>query len=64
MLKDFSLNRPLQQRNGGLTSKITEIEKKNIPRTQMTLVLFGKGLVLKGLTFKNRGHWGSRYRYI
>ena len=36
----------------------------DIPRTQMTLVLFGKGLVLKGLTFKNRGHWGSRYRYI
>ena len=26
----------------------------NIPRTQMTLAL-------RGLTFKNRGHWGSRY---
>ena len=32
-----------------------------IPRTQMTLVLIGKGLVLGGLTFKNRGHLGSRY---
>ena len=32
-----------------------------IPRTQMTLVLNGKGLALGGLTFKNRGHWGSRY---
>ena len=27
----------------------------------MTPVLTGKGLVLGGLTFKNRGHWGSRY---
>ena len=27
----------------------------------MTLVLSGKGLVLGGLTFKNRGHLGSRY---
>ncbi len=27
----------------------------------MTLVLMGKGLVLRGLTFKNRGHLGSRY---
>ena len=36
----------------------------NIPRTQMTLVLIGKGLVLGGLTFKNRGHLGSRYIYI
>ena len=27
----------------------------------MTLVLIGKGLVLGGLTFKNRGHLGSRY---
>ena len=26
----------------------------------MTLVLIGKGLVFGGLTFKNRGHWGSR----
>ena len=26
----------------------------------MTLVLIGKGLVLGGLTFKNRGHLGSR----
>ena len=25
-----------------------------IPRTQVTLVLLGKGLVLRGLTFKNR----------
>ena len=32
-----------------------------IPRTQMTLVLIGKGLVLGGLTFKNRGELGSRY---
>ena len=31
-----------------------------IPRTQMTPVLIGKGLVLGGLTFKNRGHLGSR----
>ena len=31
-----------------------------LPRTQMTLVLIGKGLVLGGLTFKNRGHLGSR----
>ena len=30
----------------------------------MTLVLIGKGLVLGGLTFKNRGHLGSRYIYI
>ena len=34
-----------------------------LPRTQMTPVLIGKGLVLGGLTFKNRGHWGSRYIY-
>ena len=27
----------------------------------MTLVLIGKGFVLGGLTFKNRGNWGSRY---
>ena len=27
----------------------------------MNLILNGKGLVLGGLTFKNRGHWGSRY---
>ena len=32
-----------------------------IPGTQMTLVLVGKGLVLGGLTYKNRVHWGSRY---
>ena len=31
-----------------------------LPRTQMTLVSIGKGLVSGGLTFKNRGHWGSR----
>ena len=31
------------------------------PRTQMgPLVLIGKGLVLGGLTFKNRGYLGSR----
>ena len=30
----------------------------------MTLVLIGKGLVFGGMTFKNRGHWGSRYIYI
>ena len=35
-----------------------------IPRTQMTPVLIGKGLVLGGLTFKNRGHWGCRYIFI
>ena len=36
------------------------------PRTQMTLVLIGKGFVLGGVTFKNRGRWGSRciYMYI
>ena len=27
----------------------------------MTFVLIGKGLVLGGLTFKNRGHLGSMY---
>ena len=33
--------------------------------TQMgPLVLSGKGVVSGGLTFKNRGHWGSRYIYI
>ena len=31
-----------------------------IPRTQITPVLIGKGLVLGGLTFKNRAHLGSR----
>ena len=32
-----------------------------VPRTQMTLVLIGiSALFLGGLTFKNRGHWGSR----
>ena len=31
-----------------------------IPRTQMTLVLIGKGLCFGGVV-KNRGHWGSRY---
>ena len=30
------------------------------PGTQMTLVLVGKGLVLEGSTFKNRGRTGSR----
>ena len=30
----------------------------------MTTVLIGKGLVLGGLTLKNRGHLGSRYIYI
>ena len=35
-----------------------------IPGTPMTLVLIGKGLVLGGLTFKNRGHLGSRYIYL
>ena len=35
-----------------------------IPRTQMTRVLLGKGLVLRGLTFKKRGHWGSRYIHV
>ena len=30
------------------------------PGTQTTLVLNGKGLVLEWLTFKNRGHLGSR----
>ena len=30
-----------------------------LPGSQMTLVLVGKGL--GGLTFKNRGHLGSRY---
>ena len=34
---------------------------KYLPRTQMTPVLIGKGLVLGGSTFKNRGHLGSRY---
>ena len=32
-----------------------------IPGTQMTLVLVGKGPCFEGLTFKNRGHLGSRY---
>ena len=35
-----------------------------IPRTEMTLVLIGKGLVFGGLTFKNRGQFGSRYIHI
>ena len=35
-----------------------------IPRTQMTPVLNRKGLVFGGLTFKNRGQLGSRYKYI
>ena len=39
-----------------------------LPRTQMTIVLVAKGLVLGVLTlltFKNRGHLGSIYsRYI
>ena len=34
-----------------------------ITGTQMTLVVVGKGLVLGGLTFKNRGHWGSRHTH-
>ena len=34
-----------------------------IPGTQMTLVLIGKDLVFGGLTFKNRGHLGSRLFY-
>ena len=29
--------------------------------TQMTILLVRKGLVLRGLTFKNRGHLGSRW---
>ena len=33
-----------------------------LPRTQMTLVLVGKGLVLENyINFKNRGHLDSRY---
>ena len=35
-----------------------------IPRTQTTLVLIAKDLVLGGLTFKNRGHWGSIQKYV
>ena len=35
-----------------------------IPGTQMTLVFVGKDLVFWGLTFKNRGHWGSRYKSV
>ena len=35
-----------------------------VPGTQMTLVLVGKGLGFGGLTFKNRGHLGSRYLCI
>ncbi len=34
------------------------------PRTQMSLVLVGKSLVLGGLTFKNRGHWDSRLKWL
>ena len=34
------------------------------PRTQMTLALIGKGLVLGGWPSKNKGHLGSRYIYI
>ena len=30
----------------------------------MTLVLVGKGRCFGGLTFKNRGSWGSRYTHI
>ena len=45
------------------TSQIFGAQKRlYIPRTQMTPVLIGKGLVLRGSTFKNRGHLGSRYR--
>ena len=36
----------------------------SIPRAQMTLVLIGKGLCFGGLTFKNRGHLGSRYIFM
>ena len=39
-------------------------KRRNIqctPRTQMTPVLIGKGLVLGVSTFKNRGHLGSRH---
>jgi len=32
----------------------------HVSGTQMTIVLNGKGLVFGGLTFKNRGHLGSR----
>ena len=36
-----------------------------VPGTQMgPFVLNGKGLVLGGLTFKNRGHLGSKYTYM
>ena len=38
-------------------------EKKEygfLPRSQLTLVLLGKGLVPRGLTLKNRGQFGSR----
>ena len=36
-----------------------------VPRTQMgPLVLLEKGPCFGGLTFKNRGHLGSRYIYI
>ena len=35
-----------------------------VPRTQMTLVLLEKGPCFGGLTFKNRGHLGTRYIYI
>ena len=39
------------------------LDSKFIPRTQMTLVLIGKGLVFGGLTFKDRGQLGSRYHF-
>ena len=52
-----------QKEKLGTLGRVPEIYTNiyHLPGTQMTLVLIGKGLVLGWVTFKNRGHLGSRY---
>ena len=54
---------PLGIGNLGQTVLVT-LSMIYLPGTQVTLVLIGKGMkrpCFGGLTFKNRGHLGSRY---
>ena len=50
-----------QAKSMGMGERSMGMGFQRLPGTQMTLVLIGKGLVFGGLTFKNRGHLGSRY---
>ena len=46
------------------TKEVWEFSCITIWNPAMTLILIGKKPCFEGLTFKIRGHWGSRYMYI